>query len=81
MIKYFSADGNAEFGEKYKHLATHQVEMPEKPAEKEGYSIIAKMDPETKEGYWEQREIPKTDADRIADLEAVIDVMLNGGGE
>ena len=81
MIKYFSKDGNTEYAEKYKHLATHEIEMPEKPEEKEGYNIIAKMNPETLEGYWEEREIQKSDSEKIADLEKVIDTMLNGGGE
>ena len=70
MIKYFSADGNTQYGEKYKHLATHEVEMPEKPEEKEGFSITARMNPDTLEGYWEEREIPKTPEEEIEILKA-----------
>lgn len=68
MKIYFSADGSTQYGEKYKHLSTHEVEMPEKPEEKEGHRVVAKMNPETLEGYWEEREIKKSPEEEIEDL-------------
>ncbi len=85
MKKYFNQDGTVTHGEKYKHLATHTVDMPVKE-DREGYSARAKLNLDTLEGYWEYIKIPKSEEERLEELEQsqsdqddlLMDIMLGG---
>lgn len=72
MIKYFSKNGETQYSEKYKHLATHEVDMPE-PETPENHTAIAKLDLDTLEGYWEYREIKKTEEELMEELRKDLD--------
>lgn len=84
MKIYFNEDGKTVFGENYKHLATHTVEMP-KPETPDNHTARPKLDLDTMEGYWEYQEDTKTEEERIEALESenldLWDLVLFGGDE
>lgn len=85
---HFSLDGITRYGDKYKHLASVTIELPE-PELREGFTSEPMYNPETGEGYWNYQEIVFSQEElqaqkiesleqSIAELTMAITMMMGG---